>query len=249
MTEEGVLPNITNPEPTTSTESPVSEPQAQQPLTKDAVQKMIEEAEAKGKEDGRRNLQSQQDKNRAEAERQARRAQQAETNYNALKMRMRELDPDSAKELDLAELRAQAQNKAQEELQERQRQQQTEFHGQFRERQVNYIKSLGLNPEDKRIDWADDAPNYLDALSRTLSSVKVLQDEQVKTTKSGLEKRLKEMEESLKRLNIDVNSVSTPASSGAGEGSDADFKRKFGNGDLPLTQKNIARYESIIASY
>lgn len=237
---------VSTQEPTAST---TQAPTGAEPLTAEAVQKMIAAETARvlaeAKEAGRRELQSQQDRNRAEALKLAQRARTAETSLSAVKSRLSELDPETAKDLELSELRAQRGMWSQAEQEEQIRQQQAEFQNQFRQRQTQYIQSLGLDPGDKRIDWADDAANYLDAMTRTLNSVAQLQKEQVQTVKAGLEKRLSELQEGMKKLNIDVNSVSTTASQGAGPGSDADFLSKFADGTLPLSKENMARYKKI----
>lgn len=253
MTIEGVQQNIPAPEPQVSAPQEPQAPPVEAPLTKEMVQQMVAEATAKALADaqelGRRSLQSQQDKNRAEQTRLARRAQEAETSLSAVRGRLQELDPEATDKIELAELRARTRVQAQTEQEELAQQGMQEFQTQFRNRQVQYIKTLGLDPEDKRIDWADGAPNYLDAMTRTLDSVAKLQAEKVQTTTSGLQKRLNDMETAMKKLNIDINSVQTTTSQGVVEGSDADFIKKFAAGDIPLNKVNMERYNKIQKQY
>ncbi len=65
----------------------------------------------------------------------------------------------------------------------------------------------------------------------------------------ALKKRLKELEKLVGKVNVEVNSVETSASVGAVSGSDAEFVKKFGNGDVPLSKENVARYNKIKEKY
>ncbi len=230
---------------------------AEQPLTAEAIQKMIEEATTKAvaaaKDIGRRELQSEQDRNRAEALRAQRRAQLAESTLGAARIHLQGVDPEAAKELELAELRAKEQGRTVQEQEEAAAEQQKQFHQQFNSNLNQFITGLGVDPTDKRIDWAGDAPNYLVAQQRILESVSKIQKENIQTMQTGLEKRLKDLEAKVGKVaeeaNIEANSVSTTTSLGVVAGSDAEFVKKFGNGELPMSKANVDRYNKIIKNY
>jgi hypothetical protein len=88
------------------------------------------------------------------------------------------------------------------------------------------------------------------AQRRVLASVTKIQKDKVQTIQSGLEKRLKELEEKTKStVNREANSVPTTPSGGVVSGSDKDFLAKFASGDLPLSKENLDRYNKIKKSY
>ena len=227
---------------------------APEPLTEAKVQQMIADATAKAveaaKEVGRRELQSQQDRNRAEVARAERRARLAETTLQATQESLNRLDPDAAKDVELARLRAREQGQVVMEQEDVAGKAQQEFHQQFVEGLNQFITGLGVDPKDPRIDWGTNAPNYLEAQKRVLNSVSTIQKEKLQTIQSGLEKRLADLEKKAKgEADIEANSVDTTNPSGVVAGSDKDFLAKFGAGDLPMSKENIARYEKITKSY
>jgi len=179
---------IVQQEPASTTE-PVS-PDAQttepvvtapQPLTEAKVAQMITEATAKAvkeaKELGKRELQSAQDRNRVELTKASRRAQIAET---VLGTARQGLDPEVAKELELAEYRAKEQGRVTVEQEEELARQQTEFHEKFQTNLNQFITNLGVDPKDERIDWAADAKDYLEAQQRILASAALIQKENIR---------------------------------------------------------------------
>src|SRR3972149_1156028 len=228
--------------------------QTAQALTEDKVRQMIADATAKAvqeaKDLGRRELQSQQDKNRAEVSRAERRAKLAESTLKATQDSLTQLDPDAAKDVELARLRAREQGLSGLEQEEAEAKAQQEFHQQFVEGLNQFITGLGVDPKDPRIDWAADAQNYLEAQRRVLTSVSTVQKEKVQTIQSGLEKRLADLEKKTKvETNVEANSVSTTTSGGVVSIADKDFLAKFGNGDLPMSKENVDRYNKIKNTY
>ena len=229
-----------------------TEPVVEQPLTKEAVAKMVEEATQKvltqAKEQGRRELQSAQDQNKAERIKAERRAKIMENTLESAQKRLAQVDPDAAKELELTTYREQAKGATVVEQEEQQKAAQEAFHTQFTTGLTQFISSLGLDPTDQRIDWAPTAPNYLEAQKRVLDSVAKIQKEKLQTVAS-LEKELKDLKAKANQTNKDNNSVSTSTSQGVVAGSDAEFIAKFASGDLPVTKANMDRYNKIKATY
>jgi len=234
-----------------------TKPSETQPLTAEAIQKMVEEATAKAvaqaKDIGRRELQSEQDRNKAALLKAQREAGLAQNTLRTTRARMQSIDPKLAEEMELAELRSKDFAYQQAEQEEALIKQQTEFHNQFQSGLTQFVTNLGLDPKDTRIDWAGDAPNYLAAQQRVLDSVAKIQKENMQTMQSGLEKRLKEIEAKVGKVstdaNIEANSVNTTTSQGVVAGSDAEFVKKFGTGELPMTKANVDRYNKIQNTY
>ena len=229
---------------------PVVMPPALTPEMEAKVQQMIADATAKAvfeaKELGKRELQSQQDRNKTELARAQKRAQLAENVLGSARTHIQTLDPEIAKELELATYRAKEQGRTTMEQEENAAQQQAEFHQNFIGRQTKFITDLGLDPKDKRIDWGSDAKDYLDAMERIQGSVAKLQKENVQAIQSGLEARLKVLEAKVKAEETEANSVETSTSTGVVAGSDVDFMKKFATGDIPMTKANLARREKIL---
>lgn len=240
--------SVTEPSPQQVSPTPVvAAPLA---LTEERVQQMIAEATAlavsEARELGRRELQSAQDRNRAELGRANQRTRIAEGVLGTARMRIQTLDPDVAKEMELAELRAKEQGRTTMEQEELAVRQQSDFHQGFIDRQYQFITDLGIDPKDKRIDWAGDAQNYLEAMERIQRSAVKIQKEIVQTLRTGLEARLKKLEV---KENEEANSVNTAASPGAVAGSDAEFMKRFGSGDIEMSKESTARYNKIVKSY
>ena len=232
----------TVPEPTKAPEPP----KAPDALTEDKVKQLIAEAVKQSKELGKRELQGQQDRNKAELARVQRRAQTAEKAIEDARTRIATTDPEVAKELELAQLRADREGRLLTEQEEAAIQQQSEFHKQFHDTLNQFVKGLGIDPEDKRIDWATDAPNYLVAQQRVLDSVSIIQKANLAILQSGFEKRLKDIEAKVAAQSTEANSVETSTSPGVTSASDADFAKNFAAGTLPMTKANIDRYNRLL---
>ena len=251
---------VVQPGQTSTTEpSPTAKPPESQttpapaPLTKESVAQMIADATAtaieQAKELGKRELQGAQDRNKAEIARAERRANIAEAALKGARTHAQSIDPEVAKELELAELRAREQGRTQYEQEELTAESQEKFHVEFLARQQKFITDLGIDPKDKRIDWAGDAKDYLEAMERVQGSVAKIQKENVKTLQDKLDARLKSLEAKVNQANTDANSVNTELPGGAPAGSDAEFMKQFGAGTVPATKENVARVQKIQNSY
>jgi len=209
-------------------------------LTEERVQQLIAEATKKAVDEardaGRRELQSEQDRNR-NAERKVR---LAESKVSAYETSFKGLDEDTQRDIELARYREQDkyyQSSAQEEAQ---KQQQAAYYQQMNDSLVEEIKSWGIEPEDKRIDYASNAPDYFTGRKRFSDSLqKIVRDNQKKAEEKQGED-FKNLESKL-RKDLGLDSVNTIVGSGGGGNSDADFKRDWGNGTLPTTKANMER--------
>jgi len=260
MTTDGVTPvqtpeQVSAPvvtEPVQLAPQPTPTPVAAEPLTKEVVAKMVEEATAKvlaaAKEQGKRELQSAQDRNKADLLKAERKAKIAESTLSSAQARLAQVDPDAARELKLAVYEEQAKGLTAAEQEEQAQSAQMAFHKSFMDSLNQSITSLGVDPADTRIDWNVDGLNYFDAQKKILGSTGKIIQEKLQSV-SALEKRLKDLEGKANQANKEVNSVSTSTSQGVVAGSDAEFIKKFGEGELPVTKANMDRYKKIKATY
>jgi len=215
----------------------------------EAIAEATAQAVAKAKELGRRELQSQQDHNRAEVETAIRRAKIAESTSNVARQRLQESDPEAAKEIELSELRMREANRAAFDQGEAQRRQQETLGVALQNSLTAHLETLGIDPKDKRIDWAVDSSDYVQGRSRFDASVAKIVKEERQTMQNSLETRLKDLEAKLSQVNIEANSVLTTTPPGVVAGSDAEFVNKFGSGEIPLTKENVERYNKIVNTY
>jgi len=224
--------------PTTSPEaSPKPEVTQTSVLTEDRVKAMIAEAAAKAvadaKETGRRELQSQQDRNRVEREKLLR-------EKAALITRLKDTDPEALDEIDLQRFRSEEAEKAKLESQ------QSEIDGAEKAKETFFtdmrerITDLGLDPDDQGIDWAKDATSFSEANSRILKSVSRIQKSRAEKANAETAKAI----ESRVRQSLGIDSVDT--SQGGGATSDGSWIRQWSDGTLPATKENIAKAEKLI---
>ena len=258
MTEEQNVSEekqVSEQEPVSSTTeiTEIVEPSALTEEQEAKVTQMIanatEKAVADAKDLGKRELQSSQDRNRAEIARVERRARLAEGTLGATQTHLESLDPEVAKDVELAQLKAEKAGRLTLDQEDATRYQQ-EIQGKVLSDSLStHLTTLGINPKDSRIDWATDSSNYVQGRSRFDASIAQIIKEEKQTMQDGLEKRLKELESKMTQAGIEVNSVDTAASVGAAAGSDAEFMKKFGSGELPSTKENLLRVEKIQNSY
>lgn len=211
----------TEPVPEGQVSTPVTtivtpEPSAEERMTTLISQKVAEEV-AKAIELARREIQSAKDKATAEVQSLQRRARLAETTLTATQKQIQGLDPETQRELELAQLRAEREGRLSLEQEEQQARYQVEIVNRFHTQMTQFVTGLGVDPTDKRIDWAADDSNLLGKQGRILESVTKIQKENAKTAESVLEQKIKEAELRIKRdLGYnEANSVSTAASLGA----------------------------------
>lgn len=123
---------------------------------------------------------------------------------------------------------------------------QKDFEGSLTE----LITGLGLDPDDKRLDWARDlppnSPGYFNTRQgKIFKSIASIQKEEAKIADGKRSEDMKDLENRL-RKEFSGDSVDTSASGGA-SGSDADFQKKFNAGDIPATKANLDRINKIMS--
>ncbi|KKN64757.1 hypothetical protein LCGC14_0488890 [marine sediment metagenome] len=248
MGAEDVSPEEGLDEKPVSGEEPKGdEPKGDEPkpeLTEERVQQLIAEATAtavaKAEDAGRRNLQSEQDRNK-NAEKRARLAESKVTGYE---VGLSGLDEETRNAIELAKYREQdkySQSTAQDEVQ---RQQDADFWGRVNSQVLTNLDNLGIARDDKRIDWGEGSKDLPEARNRLDASVAKILNENKKVTEDKMKDDFKNLESTLrKELNLDT--VDTTAGSGGGSDSDADFKKGIGDGSLPLNKVNMARAKKL----
>jgi len=224
-------------------EVPKEEPK-EQPFSEEQearMQQLIAQATSTAEEKGRREMQGIKDKEVAEANRRARLAQNEVASY---KSSFSGLDEDTQKDVELARYREQDkyfQSTAQEETQ---KQQQEAYYQRMNETLIEEVKSWGVEPEDKRIDYASDAPDYFTGRRRFSDSLqKVVRENQKKAEEKQTED-FKTLESKL-RKDLGLDSVDTTTGSGGGSDSDAEFKKGLGDGSIPLNKVSMARAKKL----
>lgn len=257
MTEEQV---VSSTEQTSTTETASTEGEKSQegdatpqPLTEEKVQQMIAEATAKAvgeaKDAGRKELQSQQDRNIAALSKADRRAKTAEGTLGSAGVLLKESDPEAFKDLQIEELTARVKEHTTLDQEQEAQNQQTAYGQALHDSLIAHLDALGIDSKDERLDWAADATGLVQGRSRFDSSIaKIIKGNQ-QTMQSGFDERLRAIESKVEGSNIEANSVNTGASQGAISGSDAEFIKKFGSGDVPMTQESMKRYEKITKQY
>lgn len=205
------------PAPQVAGTTPAPQPSPEEQKIAELVNKKVTEEIAKvltaETEKAKREIQSVKDKGRAEVEAAQRRARFAETTLEATKRKVNELDPSIGAEIELARYRAEDEARRQQELSESAQRQQAEFHEQFTSSLRETIVDMGIDPEDKRIDWATDSPNYLDAHKRVMKSAAKIKRESEIALQESVKKQLKESEDKIRR-DLGVNSVDTSGGTG-----------------------------------
>ena len=202
-------------EPTPSPEDKKEDKTPQpQPLTEERVQQMLSEQG----EQLRRSLQSEKDKAVAEIHREAdRKVKFAETEAASYKTSFADLDDEAKNAVELARLRGRDTVYQQREAEEDTRRSFDAYKKRLNESLYKHIETLGIDPKDKRIDWAEDATDFLDGRGRFDSSVARILKETQKVADEKLKDEIKqEIAKARKELGLD--SVDTSTSAGAGEG-------------------------------
>ncbi|MBU2177560.1 MAG: hypothetical protein KJ556_20910 [Gammaproteobacteria bacterium] len=179
-----------------------------QSLTPEQIQKMINDALTPVVEGAKREIQSIKDKSKSEVEAALRRGQVPNKILSQVKTRIQEESPDLAKEIEIAELREKVGHYEGNEIANQTQQQQAMFAQQFQDQMNQFITTSGVDPKDKKIDWGDDATDYLTKQSRILNSVSKILKSREDDIKKTIEQQVKDAETKL-RKELGLDSVST----------------------------------------
>ncbi len=254
MTDEKVVPAepVSDKEPVSGEEPKGDEPKGDEPkgdepqseLTEERVQQLISEATTKAvgeaKEAGRRELQGSQDRNRNVEKR----ARLAESRVKGFEASLSGLDEETQKDIELARYREQDKYYQSTAKEETQQQQEATSVQQMNDSLLEEVRSWGIEPDDKRIDYASNASDYFTGRKRFTDSLQKIVREEQKKTDDEQKGKFKNLESTL-RKDLGLDSVDTTAGGGSGSDSDADFKKGIGDGSLPLNKPNMERAKKL----
>lgn len=239
---------------TTSKETETTEKPGQsqaQPLTEERVQQLIAEATTKalaqGEERGKRDMQGVKDREVATANRATRLAEQRATIAGES---LSGLDEESRKDVELAQLRKERSIYADAEREDQAIKAQEKYAEQLISSINEHIKELGIEPEDKRLDWAPgEQINPVEGRRRLDASVaKILKEEEGKRMTSFQEELKKDFAAMKAELRKDMGLESHDTGESAGGGDDDDkFYSAFASGNVEATAANLKRIEEIQA--
>jgi len=218
-----------------------SEAEQKQPSTEDIITQRISEATKSFTEQveaAKRDLQSAKDKARAEVESAHQRARIAEETLTGFRGRVGELDPDVAKDIRLAEYESRERAMQSVSQNEAMVAQQRDFDKSFTSQISQFIVGLGVDASDKKIDWGEDAPNYLVKQQRILDSVAKIQKANSKAAEEKQSQIIKDVEAKIRKdLGLDSVDTSNPVSTT----SEQTWLEKWGNGEIEGTPQNLKK--------
>lgn len=184
----------------------------EKPLTEASVAELVAREVAKASD----HFQSIADKTIAIANKEARDARRkveaTEASSQAMKQQFLRLNPRAKQQLDLASSQARLQYYDSKEREEAQRREQEAFTSQFYGNLKEDIVNRGIDPADKRIDWAEGV-NAFEAQKRVLASVAKIEKEDKVGWQKGLEQSIKDQFANLsKQAGLDsvASTVSKP---------------------------------------
>ena len=245
MTEKTVEEEQTSTEETTSEKT--EEQSKEQPFSTEQearIQQMLaqtsSEATKQAVEAGRRQLQSEQDRN-INAEK---RARLAESEAGAYRASFKGLDEETQKDMDLARLREQEKYNQTTAQEDATKQQEATYYQRMNEGVLSSLDAFGIPRDDKRIDWGAGSQDYVEARSRLDASVAKIISSDKKVAEDKMKDDFKTLESNL-RKDLNLDSVDTTAGGGSGDDSDAEFKKGIGDGSLPLNKENMKRAKTL----
>lgn len=183
----------------------------EQPLTEERIKQIVAEATGTATEAARREIQSIKDKARSEVEVAQARAQLAEGTLAGVEG-TEELDPQAVK---LAKYEARDKILRQQAFVTQRQQQQTVFAQKFNDSMNQFVTSLGIDPNDKRIDWGNDAKDYWEKQERIATSVSKIQKENQKVAEEKLTQQQVDFEAKI-RKDLGLDTEDTSISPGVG---------------------------------
>jgi len=181
----------------------------------------------------------------------ARIQREADTTARITEDAMAALDATTGEDTDVAKPKTRAQDQYRSQLETRRQQEAAikQTVDAFESNIRQHITDLGINPDDKNIDWGDgNNLSLTERQGKILTSVSKIQKENAKLAEDRRKQEFTDLEAKL-RKDLGLDSVDTTTSAGVASASDADFMGKFGSGELPVTKANIERYDKIKSQY
>ena len=151
----------------------VTTPAPPQYLTKEEAKQLVDDAIERGRSVGRREMQSEKDKDVRDA---IRRAQQAERELQAMGPALDGLDDNIKTDIENRRLRSRVQDVDAERAQEEYQRRAGETIAAFEEDQKEHVTDLGIDLNDKRIEWGNSSEMDLRVRNKTfLASIRKIQ--------------------------------------------------------------------------
>ncbi len=226
------------------TEEVSKEEQASQEetLKQPSIEEQIVKAMGEQGEIISRKIQSATDKGVARIQR------EAESTARITEDAMAALDATTGEETEVAKpkTRAQDQYRSQQEARRQQEAAVKQTVDAFESNIRQHITDLGIDPDNKGIDWGDsDNLSLTDRQGKILTSISKIQKENAKLADDKRKQGFTDLETKL-RKDLGLDSVDTTTSAGASSGSDAKFIEDFNSGTLPYNKVNKERAEKIL---
>ena len=214
-------------------EAPQPEVQPAIPLTQEAVDKLI--AQKLGESEKR--FQQLGDRQAAEAYRklewERKRGERLEQEAQALRNKMVELDPEGARDSELAQLK-------QERQQELVNQQTATFQANYTRGLYETLAEMGIDPKDPGLDWGTADLDFLTGQRRLLqSATKLAKEKQTKVHQEAIDRERAERKAENQRLRqeMGLDSVDAHIPPG-GSSSDEDILERYARGE-DVDQKKV----------
>ena len=216
VSPSGVTTQKTEPgTPTTETKPLAPEVEARlQQMIAEATARTKAEAIEQGKTLGRREMQSIKDKEVADA---LRRARLAETEAASFQSGLDGLDDEAKLKIENSRLRGRDQFYQTQQREEDSRRQQETYVQNLKGSLHKHLEDLGIDPQDKRVDWAEDAGDFLSGRSRFDTSVAKILKETSQKKASTLKK---ELDDRLLAMEVKLGLHSTDNTAGGGVSND-----------------------------
>lgn len=238
--ETAPAPVTVAPAVSEGTPAPVVAPVAPKYLTVEDFEARAAALVAQAKETGRREMQSEKDREVSGA---IRRARELEIELSTMTDSFKNLDPETLKDIELQRYRGREISQRQLDAEEGNRQAVEATINQFYTNLSEHVKELGIDPTNKSLDWGNPAESLTVRQNKFLKSVAKVQKDQSKVREDAISNRLKD-ETAKMRKELGLESVDRTPS--VASGNTADFLQKFAAGDIPMTKDNIAKYNKLL---
>jgi len=209
----------------------------------------IQKAISEGVERALREVQSAKDKALREVQSGINRhpAPAVNNQFGYLQEELRDLDPDVAKDVELATLRAQARITSETQTANQRVSREENFKQEFMDSLISLAESAGIDPKDKTLDWAEDAgTDYLTRMKRFQASVVGTLRVKIDGAKGeGAAAAGAAQIEERRKAGLESHDTSH-AGGNTAVLTDEAFLEAFSTGEAPMTKENKARAQALI---
>jgi hypothetical protein len=185
----------------------------EQPLTKEAVEKMVADAKKEATEETTRKMQSIKDREVAEVRR---RFQSGGDSLTDIQEATRGLDQETQEKIELATLRAKQAKLSRQAQEEAAREEFVKIKNDFTDGLTSYLRDEEIDPSDKRIDWGKDDESLLLRQKKVLSSITKIKKQDAQKAEEKLKTKAKDLvnkerkDAGLDTVDTDISPASSP---------------------------------------